>query len=131
MITSEQLELGLIEQQQQRGRRLGEILVEWGWISGREIALALSEQYGLAFFDLGRSVLDPQAAELVDRRVAERLQVLPVRFLPDGVLLVAVADPTDLGAVEELRELLSVPIRIAVVDVAALRAAYGHVYGSA
>src|SRR5207253_651947 len=112
MITPEQLELGLIEQQQQPGRRLGELLVEWGWLSGREIALALSEQYGLAFMDLARSVLDPAAAELVDRPVAERLQVLPVRFLPDGVLLVAVGDPTDLGAVEELRSLLSVPIRV-------------------
>ncbi len=129
MITSEQLELALIEQQQP-GRRLGEILVEWGWVSSREIALALSEQYGLAFLDLGKSLFDTRAAQLVDRRLAEHCQALPVRFLPDGGLLVAVADPTDLGAVEQLREAVGTPIRVAVADGAALTAAVGRVYGS-
>jgi type IV pilus assembly protein PilB len=128
-ITTEQLELALVEQQQQRSRRLGEILVEWGWTTGQEIALALSEQWGLAYLDLAHSLLDPAAAALIDRRVAEQCQALPVRFLPDGVLLVAVGDPTDLAAVERVRETVGTPIRVAVVDQKALEAAYDRVYG--
>ena len=115
LITPEQLELALLEQEQDR-RRLGEILVEWGWVSSRAIAEALSEQYGIRFLDLELSDLDDRATAMLDDELAEDHQALPVRFLPDGVLLVAVADPTDVGACDELREAIPVPIRLVVVD---------------
>ena len=51
LITTEQLEVALLEQQQLNWR-LGEILVNWGWVTSREIAFALAEQYGLGFLDL-------------------------------------------------------------------------------
>ena len=47
LITSEQLELALLEQQQLKWR-LGEILVNWGWVTTQEIAFALAEQYGIS-----------------------------------------------------------------------------------
>jgi type IV pilus assembly protein PilB len=115
LITPEQLELALLEQEQDR-RRLGEILVEWGWVSSRGIAEALSEQYGIRFLDLELAELDDRATALLDDGLAEHYQALPVRFLPDGVLLVAVADPTDVGACDELRDAIPVPIRLVVVD---------------
>ena len=122
LITPEQLELALLEQEQDR-RRLGEILVEWGWASSRAIAEALSEQYGIRFLDLQVAEVDERAAALLEHDLAEEYQALPIRFLPDGVLLVAVADPTDVGACDELREAIPVPIRLAVVDRLELAAA--------
>ena len=119
LISPEQLELALLAQEQDR-RRLGEILVEWGWVSSRAIAEALSEQYGIRFLDLELADVDERAADLLDDEVAESYQALPVRFLPDGVLLVAVADPTDVGACDELRDAVPVPIRLVVVDAVAL-----------
>src|SRR5207237_506756 len=89
LITPEQLELVLLEQEQDRSRRLGEILVEWGWVSSRAIAEALSEQYGIRFLDLDGMEIDERAAALLDEDVAEGYEALPVRFLPDGVVLVA------------------------------------------
>jgi hypothetical protein len=116
LISPEQLELVLLEQEQDRSRRLGEILVEWGWVSSRAIAEALSEQYGIRFLDLEATEVDGRAAALLDEDVAEGYEALPVRFLPDGVVLVAVADPTDVGAFDELREIMPVPIRLVVAD---------------
>ena len=115
LISHEQLELALLAQEQDR-RRLGEILVEWGWVSSRAIAEALSEQYGIRFLDLRATEVDERAAALLDEDLAERYQALPIRFLPDGVLLVAVADPTDVGAADELRDVIPIPIRLVVVD---------------
>jgi len=95
VITAEQLELALIDQQQNPGRRLGRVLVECGWASSTEIALALSEQYGIAFLDVRESLFDTNAAACIDRALAERCQAVPVRFLPDyDNLLLAHADRT-------------------------------------
>src|SRR5216110_929102 len=48
LITAEQLELALLEQEQLRWR-LGEILVSFGWVTSEQIAHALAKQYGLEF----------------------------------------------------------------------------------
>lgn len=130
VINAEQLELALIDQQQNPGRRLGRVLIECGWASSTEIALALSEQYGIAFLDLRGTLFDTNAADLIDRELAERCQAVPVRFLPDGLLLIAVGDPTDVGGVEQLHEAAGMPIRIAVADSDALAEAFARVYGN-
>jgi hypothetical protein len=130
LITAEQLELALIEQEQLRWR-LGEILVSFGWVSSEAIAHALAKQYGFDFIDLRTARIDPLAPTLLDQDVAERYQALPVRFLDDELLLVAIADPSDVGACDELRELLGMPIRLAVADTAALDEALRFAYGNA
>jgi len=130
LITAEQLELALIEQEQLRWR-LGEILVSFGWVSSEAIAHALAKQYGFEFIDLRTARIDPLAPTLLDQDVAERYQALPVRFLDDELLLVAIADPSDVRACDELRELPGMPIRLAVADTAALDDALRFAYGNA
>jgi len=51
LITNEQLETALIDQQG-TGLRLGELLVQWGWVESSAISRALAEQYDLEFVDL-------------------------------------------------------------------------------
>ena len=130
LITAEQLELALMDQQQ-LGWRLGEILVSWGWVSSSSIASALAEQYGMDFIDFASEQVDEEAASLITPEHAEHFQALPVRLLPDGVLLVALADPTDVGACEELRELLGRPIHLAVADKEPLEAMIARFHGRA
>src|SRR5919201_3262992 len=114
-ITAEQLELALLEQEQLRWR-LGEVLVSFGWVTSEAIAHALAEQYGLEYLELRTAAIDPSARALLDPEDAERYQALPVRFLDDPVLLVEIGDPTDVGACDELRDLLGTSIRLAVAD---------------
>ena len=129
LITAEQLELALLEQEQRRWR-LGEILMSFGWVTSEQIAHALAKQYGLEFIDLRTAAIDPLAPSLIESEVAERYQTLPLRFL-DDVMLVAIADPTDVGACDEIRELLGMPIQLTICDAAALDEALRFSYGNA
>ena len=67
LITSEQLELALIDQQG-TGLRLGELLVQWGWVESAAISRALAEQYDMAFLDLDEVAFDPEAVRPARRR---------------------------------------------------------------
>jgi type IV pilus assembly protein PilB len=128
-ISSEQLEIALTEKERSP-RRLGEILVEWGWVSSGAIGRALAEQYGIPFLDLSETEVEQDVAMLLPEDAARRLQALPVRFLPDRLLLVGLADPTDLLTAEELRTLLGTRICLNVVDIDALEAEFSRLYGS-
>jgi MshEN domain len=127
-IDPEQLEIALTEKERSP-RRLGEILVEWGWVSSVEIARALAEQYGMPFLDLSQTEVEQEAAMLLSEEAARRLQALPIRFLPDRLLLVGLVDPTDVLAAEELRSLLGTGVCLNVVDIAALESVFARLYG--
>jgi type IV pilus assembly protein PilB len=127
MLEPEQLERAL-SVQEQTGQRLGEVLVDLGFLSTREIASALAEQYGLEFIDLAQTDVDPDAVALLPEHVARRYGALPIRFLSDNVLLLAVADPTNLRTADDLRLALGSGFRLAVVDPDQLDDVLGRVY---
>jgi hypothetical protein len=127
LISNEQLELALLDQQG-TGLRLGELLVQWGWVTSAAISRALAEQYDMEFLDLDGAEIDPTAVERLPARDARNHDAIPIRFLEDGRLLVAVADPTDVGACDELRSLLGAAIRLVVVDQTDLHRALARCY---
>ena len=127
LITPEQLELALAEKET-GDRRLGEILVANDFASGAAVARALAEQHELEFVDLASAEIDPQAVALLPEKLARRYDALPVRFLSEEVILVAVADPTDILASDDLRLALGVQIRLAVASGPDLARALGRVY---
>jgi type IV pilus assembly protein PilB len=115
VLTSEQLEAALVEAEAS-GRRLGEILVERTWISGHDLAAALARQADLAYLDLRQVQLDRTAASLLPEKFARRYRALPVSFLAADLVLVAVADPTNVMASDDLRLALGLNVQLAVVD---------------
>jgi type IV pilus assembly protein PilB len=104
------------EEQTLTGKRLGEIVVGHGWVSPQDLAKALADQNGLEYVDLSATDLDLQAAMLLPKELAFRYQAVPVRFLAEDLLLVAVADPTDVGRADDLRLALGHNVRIAVSE---------------
>ena len=128
-IDPEQLEIALTEKERSP-RRLGEILVEWGWVPSVAIARALAEQYGIPFLDLSTTEIEDDAALLLPEDTARRLQALPIKRLPDNLLLVGLVDPTDVLAAEELRTLFPNGVCLNVVDIDALEAAFSRLHGS-
>jgi type IV pilus assembly protein PilB len=129
LVTSEQLEAALLEQQRV-SKRLGEILVDQGVVSSRQIAQALAAQYGLDFVDLADIVPQDEAVARVPEPMARRYQVLPLQVLDDGYLLVALADPTAVTSAAFVG-VLGVRVQLAVADAGALELALDLVYGSA
>lgn len=112
-ITVERLEEA-IAGERASGRRLGEILVDLGWVAPNAVAQALAEQYGVGYIDLAGEEIDPEAARLLPGEFARRYQTLPVRFVDSDAVLVAVADPTDVVASDGLRLALGLNVRVAV-----------------
>jgi MSHA biogenesis protein MshE len=127
LITSEQLELALIDQEG-TGMRLGELLVQWGWVDSGAISRALAEQYELEFVDLDATEIDAAVVARLPAKEARRRGAIPISVLDDDRLVVGVADPTDVGAVDELRALLGAALSLVVVDQVELHRALAREY---
>jgi type IV pilus assembly protein PilB len=126
LLSVEQLEAALAEKEDS-GKRLGEIVVERGWVSGGALARALAEQHDLAYLELTQVEIDPAATALLPEKFARRYHALPIMFEEDQVL-VAVADPTDVVTSDDLRLALGLPVRFAVVSLMDLEHAISRTY---
>ncbi|HXK15157.1 MAG TPA: GspE/PulE family protein [Gaiellaceae bacterium] len=126
-LTHDQLDEALLDQAAS-GRRLGEVVVERGWSTRRSVAEALAEQAGLEFLDLRKATLDPSATGLLPEKFARRYSALPVLFLDDTTVLVAVADPTDIVSADDLRLAIGLDVKLAVVEREDLEETIGHAY---
>jgi type IV pilus assembly protein PilB len=98
-------------------------LLESGAITADALARALAERYGLDHLDLGVFQVDMTAANLVSTTVAKRYQTVPVAFTDKRTLLVAMADPSNVLAVDDIAIMTGYEIRVAVAppdDIASL-----------
>jgi hypothetical protein len=114
MLTPERLDEAL-EEQRGTGKRLGEVLIDRGWLFPQDIARALANQHGVDYVDIQHVSVDQRAALLMPAEVGQRLVAIPVRFLADGAVLVAVADPTSESLVE-IQAVIDRPVKFAVTD---------------
>jgi type IV pilus assembly protein PilB len=126
-LSPDQLDAALLEQAAS-GRRLGELLVERGWATGTAVAAALAEQAGLEFIDLKRADLDRAATGLLPEKFARRYGALPIRFLDDQTVLVAVVDPTDVVTRDDLHMALGLEVELGVAEHDDLEVAIGQAY---
>jgi hypothetical protein len=78
----------------ERRRRLGEILIEEEFVSREDLMRLLAEQRGMPYVDLAAVDPDPNAVRLLPGSTARLFRTLPLGF-SRGLLVVAVADPTD------------------------------------
>ncbi len=83
-------------------KRLGELLIEDKIVGEKELATALAKHLDLPFVQLGEEVPEPDALSLFPEPLARRHLLIPVRRR-GGQLTVAMADPLDLIAVEDIR----------------------------
>jgi type IV pilus assembly protein PilB len=126
-ITVERLEEALAGERA-GGRRLGEILIDLGWVTPNAVAQALAEQHGLDYVDLAREEVDPEAATLLPEAFARRYQALPLRFVGPDLVLVAVGDPGDAVASDGLRLALGLNVRVAVAATSDLEEAIARAH---
>jgi len=101
LISREQLDKALAEQKQ-NGTRVGYNLVKLGFIPETELTKMLARQFRMPAVDLSRFEVDPRIAKLIPADLAVKHLVLPLKR--DGrTLTVAMADPTNLGVLEDLK----------------------------
>jgi len=90
------------------------VLLERGAISPEGVAVALAERHGLDYVDLSVFNVDMAAAQLVTSQVAKRHDALPIALAGERALLVAMSDPANVHAVDDIAILTGYQIRVAV-----------------
>ncbi|MBI4823384.1 MAG: Flp pilus assembly complex ATPase component TadA [Nitrospirae bacterium] len=113
LITAEQRDRALKEQRR-LGNRLGEALVSLGFITEEALAKALSSQLHLPFKELKSIVVDPNAIAIVPESLARKHKVLPLNIKNER-LTIAMADPLDVFAADEIKRTANMPVDIVVV----------------
>ena len=88
-------------------------LVDEGLASGEGVAQAYAERYHLPYVDILSEQASPDAFELIPTAVLERTCAIPYRFA-GGILKVAIADPSNIAAIDELRIATSAAVELAV-----------------
>jgi Type II secretion system (T2SS), protein E, N-terminal domain len=128
LLPEERLEEALHEGMK-TGRRLGEILLERGWVSEVDLGRLLAGQKGLPFVELDPAAIDPTAPPLLHPEKARLHGALPIGF-QDGVPVVAVADPSNDLVVENVRRALACEPLLVVAGRNALARTIEQAYGA-
>ncbi len=121
IITIDQLSQAL-GSAQQRGCNLARVLVEDKLITEEQFVSTLAEQLGLEFVDLADYPVDAAAARLVPETLARRYLALPIGWWEDR-LIVAMADPSNVFAIDDIRTVTGADIRQVVATAEAVTAA--------
>ncbi|MGD9796700.1 MAG: GspE/PulE family protein [Acidimicrobiia bacterium] len=125
LCTDEQVDAAIVEQAR-TGRPIGRTLVEQGVITESELVATLAAQVGLRFVDLDDHQIDPTASGAINDTLARRYQALPIAW-EGNALIVAMADPSNVLAMDDIRSVTGVEVRPVVATRAAIDAAINRV----
>jgi len=127
-ITQEDLERGLALQKTQKGR-LGEVLIANGIITEDQLIEALQMQLGIEYIDLSKVNIPTELASVVPKNIARQYSVVPVRVKKDELYL-AMSDPLNFYAIEEVRKAVRKKVVPMVAHSAAVERAIQVLYGN-
>jgi len=104
----------VINEARTAGRPADELLVEHRLVNSDQLSRALAQRYGLAHIDLNLFHVDMGAANLLSVAAARRYQAVPVGYVDPQTLLVAVADPANVFAVDDIQLITGLSCEVAV-----------------
>lgn len=114
LITQDQLTQALEKQKLlKRQESLGDVLVSMGFITEKDRVRCLGEQWGVPFVDVFELEVDSAVVKLVGQNVARKLKVLPVAR-KNGRLTLAMKNPLDIFAIDEIRMMTGVDVEPAI-----------------
>ena len=109
LLTEKQVSEAL-EQQKKTGKRLGGIVIAKGWVTDQDVMQLLGEQLNVPYVRLRSPVYDPDVIKLLDRDIARRLKVLPL-FKVRGIMFLATANPQAMPTLDEVEERVGCSVR--------------------
>ncbi|NNF65519.1 MAG: Flp pilus assembly complex ATPase component TadA [Acidimicrobiia bacterium] len=109
LLTDDQLEQA-ISAQQASGQPLGRVLLDEGLVRESDLVRTLSRQIGIEFVDLAETNIDPAAVATVPTYLQERYTALPIGYDEAGSLIVAMADPANVLALDDIRAVAGVSV---------------------
>jgi type IV pilus assembly protein PilB len=112
----EQVVEAAVEMARDRGEPTGKVLLETGVLTPDQLAHAVAERFGLDYVDLSMFKADMGAANLVSPAAARRYQAVPVAYLDERTILLAMADPTNILAVDDIAMMTGLEVQRAVTS---------------
>src|SRR5215207_3062679 len=112
LISEEHLQRAL-DEHRNTPKSLGRVLIDLGYIRERDLVRALAEQVGLEFVDLTEYRIDAAATGLLPEALCRRYRALPIGE-QDGKLLVAMSDPANVYAIDDIRTITGRDVRAVV-----------------
>jgi type IV pilus assembly protein PilB len=103
-----------------------QVLIATGQLTEGQLARAVAERFGLDHIDLGVYPVDPDAAKLVTPAAAKRYEAVPVAFAGDRTLLVAMSDPANVLAIDDIAVMTGYEVRPAVASLGDIEALLGR-----
>ncbi len=126
-LTREQLRVAL-EIKENDPQRLDEILLSQKLVSGEDLAQAVAEATGFEYVSLTEGSVDPAAVSILSEKVLRKHMALPLR-IEDGCLVLAMSDPTNVLALDDLKALAGYPVRPVVAAEKSIRNLQDRVFG--
>ncbi len=121
VISAAQLE-EVLEEQARTKDSLGRILIARNLVDEGQIVAALAAQVGLEFVDLLEVTIDPVASSALPQSLSQRYQAIPIAW-EGSTLVVAMADPSNMVAIDDIRSVTGADIRVVVATRGAVEAA--------
>ncbi len=121
LTTQEQIS-ELLARPASRGKRIGELLAADGIISEEVLAQALAEQRDLRYLDLAEFRINPAFFEQIPVELMQRYQFVPVEETDGGGIVVAMTDPNNIPAIDELEMILDRPVDVCVSTTSSIMA---------
>jgi type IV pilus assembly protein PilB len=125
-ITRAQLDEALSVQRHD-GRQLGQILLSAGFVTPADLAMALADRLRLEYVEITEKDVDRSVTAVAESKLLRKHNMLPLR-VEDGRLVVAMSDPTNFYAIEDLRMLSGYPIKPVVAVEDEIQRVFNSVY---
>jgi type IV pilus assembly protein PilB len=115
VITQEQLDKAL-HRQREKGGRLGELIVEMGFASEHQVLEALAKQLDIPYLSPDKDVfIDQELIDLLPERIVRQYNALPIS-IEDETLTVAMVDPFNITAIDDLGTITKCKINTAIIS---------------
>lgn len=128
LINETQLQAGLREQQRTK-QNLGSILIRLGFVDEEAVAAAVAAQARVKYVELGQYTPQPEATQLVQENFARQKRLVPISFVGKA-LVVAMANPLDVLALDELRRIAKCPVEVVGAAESQVEKALNRAYGA-
>lgn len=103
-----------VEQARETGRPTGRVLLDSGVINKNQLAQAVAARTQLSYIDLRNLELEERALKTIDANTAARYRAVPVQYVDDDTLLVAISEPSNVLAVDDIALMTGLNVRPAL-----------------
>lgn len=136
-ITKKLLESEIIDQsqldkalqfQKEKGGKLSQILIDLKYVKKKDLLVTLSQDLNIPLINLNKYSIDPTVIELVPREIARHYQLIPLSKM-GPTITIAVADPLNIFALDDIKSLTGFDVRLVLADADDIISAIEEYYG--